>query len=553
MHLGTRGRIALLAASGVIVAGSTFASADGTDQPDSNVRIVLRTATAHSDPAAAVTASGGRVLRRLTSLGALTASVPLSAVAGLQRDFDVQVVPKSLPSETPIDGADADWTQTAAATATALGTNALTSRGIDGTGVDVAVLDTGVQSVAGLPNVVYGPDLSFDSQNPQLAQQDAYGHGTAMASLVAGQGTGVAPGARIVSVKVGASDGAVDVTQVMAGIDWVVQHKDDNGLHIRVLNISFGTDSAQSTDLDPLAYAAEVAWRHGIVVVASVGNDGNAAAGIADPASSPSVIAVGAADMRGSSDPSDAVPASFSSRGDRTRHADVLAPGVHVLGLRDPGSWIDTTFPESRKSDTTTRGSGTSQAAAIVSGSVALLLQARPELTPDQVKELLTRTAVKLPRGRLDAQGYGLIDVNAASSYHTPRRTQATPTMSGTGTVEGARGTTHVSTNGVQLTGEQDIFGARLDTAVWAGNSWSGNSWSGGTWNGNSWSGNSWSGNSWSGNSWSGNSWSGNSWSGNSWSGNSWSGNSWSGNSWSGNSWSGNSWSGASWLGHSWS
>jgi serine protease AprX len=549
MLFGCTTRVALLAAAGLVLGGATFAGADGPDQgqSDEQVRVVLRT-TAAVDATAAVQATGGKVLRRMGALGAVSAQVPASSVADLQQRFDAQVIPKARPVATPVEGVDTDWSQTQALAAAATGADRLAARGLDGSGVDVAVLDTGVAHLAGLPNVIQGPDLSFDSQDPALVQQDGYGHGTAMASLVAGQGTGVAPGARIVSVKVGASDGAVDVTQVMAGIDWVVQHRDDNGLHIRVLNISFGTDSAQPTDVDPLAFAAEVAWRHGIVVVASVGNDGIAAAGIADPASSPSVIAVGAADLRGSSDPADATTASFSSRGDSTRHADVLAPGVHVLSLRDPGSWIDTAFPEARRSDTITRGSGTSQAAAIVSGDVALLLQARPNLTPDQVKALLTRTAVKLPRGRRDAQGFGLINIAAAADAPTPLRTQPVPSLSGTGTVEGARGTTHVSTAGVHLTGEQDIFGAPLDTPTWAGNSWSGNSWSGGTWNGNSWSGNSWSGNSWSGNSWSGNSWSGNSWSGNSWSGNSW-----SGNSWSGNSWSGNSWSGASWLGHSWS
>ena len=88
---------------------------------------------------------------------------------------------------------------------------------------------------------------------------------------------GIAPDAHIVNVKVGSANGAVDVSQVLAAIDWVVTHRDDPGLNIRVLNLSFGTDSIQSYLVDPLAYAAEVAWHDGIVVVAAAGNQGSGA------------------------------------------------------------------------------------------------------------------------------------------------------------------------------------------------------------------------------------------------------------------------------------
>ena len=111
---------------------------------------------------------------------------------------------------------------------------------------------------------------------------------------------GVAPDARIVNVKVADESGAVDVSQVLAGIDWVVQHRNDSRLNIRVLNLSFGTNSLQSYILDPLAFAAEIAWKSGIVVVASAGNNGAASNGLSDPAYDPFLIAVGAADTQGS-------------------------------------------------------------------------------------------------------------------------------------------------------------------------------------------------------------------------------------------------------------
>ncbi len=197
--------------------------------------------------------------------------------------------------------------------------------GANGAGVDVAVLDSGVTPVAGLgatDKVVYGPDLSFDSQNPDKAYLDGYGHGTAIASIIAGNDgsssgfQGVAPNARVVSVKVGDSSGAVDVSQIIAGIDWVVEHAHSGGLNIRVLNVSLGTDSTQWYGSDPLAHAAENAWRHGIVVVAAVGNDGTSKS-VADPATDPYVVAVGPSDPMGTENISDDVVVGLLEPGHR--------------------------------------------------------------------------------------------------------------------------------------------------------------------------------------------------------------------------------------------
>jgi subtilisin family serine protease len=150
------------------------------------------------------------------------------------------------------------------------------NNGITGKGVDVALLDTGVVEVNGLRNgkVVYGPDLSYEADNPDLVHKDTYGHGTHMAGIIAGRDDGapatvqkgnedhflgMAPDSRVVSVKLADASGATDVSQVIAGIDWVVQNRNRNGLNIRVLNLSFGTDGVQDYLLDPLTYAVEVA------------------------------------------------------------------------------------------------------------------------------------------------------------------------------------------------------------------------------------------------------------------------------------------------------
>ena len=144
-----------------------------------------------------------------------------------------------------------------------------------------------------------------------------------MAGLIAGNDgqaggyRGVAPDARIVSLKVGVADGGADVSQMIAAIDWVVQHRNDNGMNIRVLNLSYGTNSTQPYGIDPLAYAVEQAWKAGIVVVAAAGNsgyqNGASAQGLADPAYDPQILAVGAADTMGTAAPWDDQVAPFSA------------------------------------------------------------------------------------------------------------------------------------------------------------------------------------------------------------------------------------------------
>ena len=472
----------------------------------------------------------------------------------------------SMPNITAADGAQSWW-----------------NAGFTGKGVDVAVIDTGVTPVAGLNGsgkVINGPDLSLESQNPSLQHLDTNGHGTFMAGLIAGNDgqpggyRGVAPDARIVSVKVGVADGGVDVSQVVAAIDWVVQHRHDNGMNIRVINLSYGTNSTQPYTVDPVAYAAEQAWKAGIVVVAAAGNSGYQrganSQGLADPGYDPEIVGIGASDTMGTATPSDDQVASYSagsascSKG--CRGPELIAPGSHMQGLRVPGSYIDQTSPDGILSDRYFRGSGTSEATAFVSGALADLLQRYPDLTADQAKQMLITSCDKLRSYNWKQQGCGELDMNKLLSAPMAPDLTAKQYLArwgvkelstGTGSLEASRGTDHISMNGIVLQGEQDIFGMPFNSAAIAALEAAGSSWSGGKWNGSSWSGSSWSGSSWSGSSWSGSSWSGSSWSslvlaGSSWSGSSWSGSSWSGSSWSGSSWSGSSWSGGSWLGASW-
>ncbi|MDP9235694.1 MAG: S8 family serine peptidase, partial [Actinomycetota bacterium] len=485
----------------------------------------------------AVTGSGGNIQRSIPIIHGFTAKVPASSIHALRQGTGVYSVDRDLPVHlnSTTDGYDASNDPGSMNhTMRTIRAGEFYRAGFTGQGVGVALLDTGVVPVDGLTStnsdgsakITHGPDLSLDNNAPGMRYLDGFGHGTHMAGIIAGKDDGVplgdytkssafegiAPDAHIVNVKVGASNGVVDVSQVLAGINWVAEHKDDNGLNIRVLNLSFGTDSKQSYTIDPLAYAAEVAWRRfGLVVVASAGNSQFGTSALNDPATDPYVLAVGAADTQGTNGVKDDHVSDFSARGNGVRNPDLLAPGRSIVSLRDPGSFIDTNYGSTGEVGTRFfRGSGTSEAAAVTSGAAALLLSQRPGLTPDQVKAILTSTARALPGADALAQGSGLINMKGALSAPTPSCTECQnfTTSDGTGSLEGSRGSLHVTdviTPGdtpkpfanvqVILTGEQDIFGATWDGNTWSGNTWSGNTWSGGTWNGNTWSGNTWSGN----------------------------------------------------------
>jgi serine protease AprX len=447
----------------------------------------------------------------------------------------------------------------------AVGADRAWNRGFDGSGIGVAVVDSGVATVDGLNaagKVVNGPDLSFESQSDSYRYLDTFGHGTHMAGIIAGrdvggQGSfkGVAPGARLVSLKVATRDGAADVSQVIAAIDWVVQHRNDPGLNIRVLNLSYGTDGTQDYLSDPLALAVESAWRNGIVVVTAGGNDGTLRPALVNPATDPYVLAVGAVDLAGTVSATDDQVAPFSSRGSATRGVDLVAPGVSIASLRDPGSGIDDAHPGAVVDGRFFRGSGTSQAAAVASGAAAVLLDARPDLTPDQVKALLKATATPLLSTEFRAQGSGRLNVDLATRSLVPAiaaARQVWPAATGTGSLEGARGTSHLEEDGVELRGEQDVMGMPWNGAAWAPLSSAGTAWTGGWWNGTEWTGGCFCSLSWSGPAWTGKTWTGKTWTGKTWTSDEWAGKTWTGKTWTGKTWTGKTWTGKTWTGKTW-
>ncbi len=578
--------VAALAAAIVAFAVFVVPSPALAGPSSERVSVIVREIAGAGDEAEdLVVELGGVVTGQLTLVVGFAAAVPVGALAALEAAPTVDSVTPNATLQLQAAGWDFvsssafdEATQTPGSLYSVnamIGAKNLWVAGATGAGIDIALIDSGVAPVNGLTypgKVVNGPDLSFESQYDNLRHLDTFGHGTHLAGIMAGrddeasvlynapssQFVGVAPEARVVSLKVADAHGVTDVSQVIAAIDWVVQNKNENGLNIRVLNLSFGTDSTQSYLLDPLAFAVEQAWQNGIVVVVAVGNDGNGKP-LRNPALDPWVIAVGAVDMNGTTGTSDDFVADFSNCGTVARFTDVVAPGRTIVSLRAPGSYADMENPGAVVNERLFVGSGSSQAAAVVSGLAALLIDADESRTPDHVKAALMLGASSLPDASALCQGSGMVDGPGADNARVnKRRLQSHTTATGLGSLEASRGTDHVTAEHVTLAGEIDIHGNAFDSATWSTqaatlSSWDGGDWNGATWSGSDWSGLSWTGATWSGATWSGLSWTGATWSGATWSGATWSGATWSGATWSGATWSGATWSGATWSGATWS
>jgi serine protease AprX len=570
--------LVLVAAMLPAVADEAPLAADG--QP---VSVIVRAEPGALEAAARqVERFGGQVGRQLGVINGFSARVPADAVERLTESSGIVAVTRNEPvamqaaAYAPTTDAGSLYNTTLAT-----GAQAYWKAGYTGKGIDVAVIDTGTAPVPGLATagkLINGPDLSFESQAKNLRYLDTYGHGTHMAGIIAGRAEtavagsyvgdtanflGMAPDARIVSVKVADAMGAADVSQIIAAIDWVVQNKTSNGLNIRVLNLSFGTNTSHPYTIDPLCHAVEAAWKKGITVVAATGNAGYymtpGGAGLTSPARDPYVISVGATDTMKTLAASDDRVASFSSSGvvgtGGTKNPDLVAPGKSIISLAVPGSFIDQTYGAAGAvTGGFMRGSGTSQATAVMSGAAALVLQQHPTWTNNQVKALLTSSAKPLMAGTLtpSAQGKGTLNLTKALSTTTMAGSQSYTNSTGAGTLELARGTAHLVDNGVVLNGEQDIFGDAVSTATLASKRTAGTAWTGGTWNGRMWSGSSFTGSNWTATTWSGRMWSGRMWSSEVWSGRMWSGRMWSAGIWTGRMWSGDGWSGNTWSSAGW-
>jgi serine protease AprX len=392
-----------------------------------NVIIQYKTDPSDLDVSRIVTASG-KIQRRMHGIKAIHASIPQGSLNQLASNPNVQYV--SL--DRSVSAAQASSTS-AEYTTEPINAPLVWAVGLDGTGIGVAVIDSGINPVADLSvkgnssktRIVYNQSFV---PNELTQTADAFGHGTHVAGLIAGNGTdstgkkyfrtfsGVAPNANLVNLRVLDENGEGSDSSVIAAIETAIALKDV--YTIKVINLSVGRPIYETYQLDPLCQAVELAWKSGIAVVVAAGNDGRdltmnkeGYGTIEAPGNDPYAITVGAVKTMATATVRDDQMASYSSKGpsyiDHIAKPDLVAPGNLVTSLRFPNDplalSVDPLYQtldkfyitngDSNLSPNYFPLSGTSMAAGVTSGSVALLMQARPRLTPDQAKAFLMRDA----------------------------------------------------------------------------------------------------------------------------------------------------------------
>ncbi len=391
--------------------------------PFSNARVIVQW---NNDPATEhhkVLNRGGILHQVHRSINAGTYTLPVYELQDLANDPDVKYIAPDRPLRAKLDY-----------TAAAINAAAVWSAGYDGTGIGVAVIDSGMSPH---PNLAGSPKLiaySYDFVGGN--GQDRYGHGEHVAGIIAANGRGcsdctrifkgIAPGVTLINLRVLDAEGNGRDSDVISAIEMAISLK--SKYNIRVINLSLGRPVYESYTQDPLCQAVEAAWKAGIAVVVAAGNDGRdnsfgeqGYGTINAPGNDPYVITVGSMKTESTYDRTDDLIASYSSKGptqiDHIVKPDVVAPGNQVVSLKvhnstlatETGEGLSISYYQRAHGKVQTENSahpaptsnqflmlsGTSMAAAAVSGAVADLFQANPSLTPDQVKILLMQTAYK--------------------------------------------------------------------------------------------------------------------------------------------------------------
>ncbi|MDX6198675.1 MAG: serine protease AprX [Actinomycetota bacterium] len=482
---------------------------------------------------AAVTRVGGTVRAPLPIIDGVSATVPADRLAELTGTPGVKAVTADRAGKLYAASWD-DTTSSSSYVWTSQAGNAFQA-GNRGAGVSVAVLDTGVAAVNDLAGrVMAGPDLSGENANTV----DSYGHGTVMAGIIAGSGvdagssprTGIAPAAKIISVKVAGASGATDVSTVLAGLSWVNAFKAD--YNIKVLNLSWGVPSTQSPSVDPLNYAVEQLWAGGVTVVVAAGNTGGQ---ILKPADDPLVITAGAFDDRGDINTDNDVVPNWSSVGPTAQGAakpDLVAPGRTVVATRSPGSTVERDNPKALIAPSYIKGSGTSEAAAVTSGAAALLIAKNPAMTPDQVKAALTSTALPIPSLSRNSQGAGRLQIMAAMAKDVSGVASAVPTATGTGTLQASRGSAPSVT--VKCNGVDKVLND--ETTSWC-SAWSSSAWTSSAWTSSAWTSSAWTSSAWTSSAWTSSAWTSSAWTSSAWTSSAWTSAAWTSSAWTSSAW----------------
>lgn len=372
---------------------------------DDRHRFIVEVSGLRTDKVAAViTANHGKIHRELRLMPSFAVELPYFSLEELARLRWVKKVWYDAPVAIKLD--------TAVPAVGGLKTREL---GFTGKGVVVAVLDTGIYPHPDLilPNnrILAWHDLISQKNSPY----DDNGHGTHVAGIIAGNGrssrgryTGIAPEAMLVGIKVLDDKGGGNVSNLLLGIEWCLDHLAD--LQIKVINLSLGTPAQESYRSDPLCRATSAAWRKGIIVCAAAGNEGPGVKTINSPGINPQIITVGNVDDQQTLDGGDDQLNRTSGRGptiDNLVKPDLLAPGTEITSLKVMGGYRIL--------------SGTSMSTPLVSGAVSQIIQKWPQLKPDQIKHLLTKNARSLGLAA-NLEGAGVLDLDRIFTTNTTNK-----------------------------------------------------------------------------------------------------------------------------------
>jgi serine protease AprX len=377
----------------------------------------------------------------------------------------------------------------------------------------IAIVDSGIQNRGDFGNrIVASVNLSTIAGNTATDPKpldDKRGHGTFVAGIAAGAAgnlTGAAPGAPLVSIKVMNDQGMAKTSDVIAACQWILDNKAK--YNIRVANFSLHSNYSTNFYRDPLDQAVEKLWFNNVVVVAAAGNYGTAAgpSGVLyAPGNDPFVITVGAVDIGASTWAFDDTVAPFSAYGythDGFYKPDVSAPGRYMVGPIPGGSTIAVLKAANLVGGDRIQLSGTSFSAPVVSGTVADMLARHPSWSPDQVKGALMRTARAVRNGNPKAAGLGEITASrAVAANFAPNPNKGLDRFV----------TANVATGGVSFDSMSWASAAKADMS-WNSMSWTDQSWSDQSWSDQAWGAMSWTDMSWTDMSWTDMSWTDMSW-----------------------------------------
>lgn len=521
---GGRGRVTLLALALVFVIPIAGSAATGRDRdgdrgsrvnataivppsllaaakadPDKTFKVIVQGRRGHSSGAVSedVSRDNGSTKKRFRSLSGVSAELRGKKILKLaERPSVLAITPDVTVRTSAYEDAEM-WRQTADIEALYSGV-ADPITGLVGPAPNaptIAIVDSGIDSskVADFGNRLLA-NVNMSSRSSST--HDEEGHGTMVAGIAAGSSAlykGAAPTAGIVSLKTADANGESSTSDVIAAIDWILDHRQQ--YNIRVANFSMAGAAETSVRIDPLDKAVERLWFAGIVVVAAAGNHGTGSGPVSQsfaPANDPYVITVGATDQHSTSDPYDDDTPSWSAYGvsmDGFSKPDISAPGRYMVGPVPASSTLAQTKPERIVAPGYMWMSGTSFSTPVVAGAAAQILARHPDWTPDQVKGALMLTANYLPNAAGGVSGgVGEVDAAVAASLDFTPPDPNENLHAFEESVSGGSGREFNVANWAATVATQ----ANWSQANWTQANWSSANWSQANWAAASWSQANW-------------------------------------------------------------